>query len=142
MTIVGRYGNTSHAPYVDAHVLLPSLRLQGGISFLIDTGADTTVMAEVDANRLGIDYSKLPNATQCFGIGGVSRDYVEPAVLLLADGAVLHFYRIKLTIKSPDPALRTMPSLLGRDVINRLQVTLNHSASNCHIEIITSDGTI
>jgi hypothetical protein len=142
MTIVGRYGDASHAPYVDAHIMIPRFGLRGSVSFLIDTGADTTVLAEVDAKRLGVKHSKLKTQATSYGIGGPSDNYLEPAVLFLADGPTLHFYRIEVMIVDPKPHLRTMPSLLGRDVINRLSLILNHSGNNCHIEIVSSDGTL
>jgi hypothetical protein len=142
MAVSGRYGNTSHAPYVDAFVLIPSIGLRGNVSFLLDTGADCTVLAEVDARRLGMDYAALAHPMRSFGIGGASNDFQEPAVLGIADGPALHLFAISLIVKSPDPNLITMPSLLGRDVINRMRITLEHAANNCHIEIVNSDAIV
>ena len=56
----GRYGNTSGRPYLEARVILPNLKIGGDVSFIVDTGADRTVLMPIDVKRMGIDYKKLP----------------------------------------------------------------------------------
>lgn len=54
----GRFGDTSGRPYIEGHVFLPRLEKRGNVSFLFDTGADTSLMP-VDGLRVGIDYAEL-----------------------------------------------------------------------------------
>ena len=53
------------------------------MSFLVDTGADKTVLMPLDGGRLGVDYDALPHRLQTVGIGGISNAYVARAILAL-----------------------------------------------------------
>jgi hypothetical protein len=44
----GRIGILSGAPYIEARISFPRLGLQGLVSFLVDTGADGTVLMPAD----------------------------------------------------------------------------------------------
>lgn len=94
----GRFGDTSGRPFMAAHVSIASQKAFGEVSFLVDTGADTTVLMPVDADRLGLDLSRLSDVTESTGIGGVSTDFVEPAQLVFSDGGILHVYDVDLVI--------------------------------------------
>jgi hypothetical protein len=65
----GRLGNTSGAPYIEARVSFPRLKRRGLVSFLVDTGADGTVLMPADSKKLGIDFKSLKNPTTSQGIG-------------------------------------------------------------------------
>ena len=41
---------------MEGHVLLPRLGKRGNVSFIFDTGADTSLLMPLDAQRMGIDY--------------------------------------------------------------------------------------
>lgn len=47
-------------PYVVAKVAIPGLDVERHVHFLIDTGADSTVLSPRDATALNIDLSRLP----------------------------------------------------------------------------------
>ena len=55
----GRFGGTTGRPYIEAFLSIPSMGINGAVSFLIDTGADSTVLMQADATRLQLDYSQL-----------------------------------------------------------------------------------
>ena len=55
----GRFGDTSGRPYLEGRFYIPRLGVQGNISFLVDTGADSTTLLPADANKLNIDHSEL-----------------------------------------------------------------------------------
>jgi hypothetical protein len=113
--------------------------VRGVVSFLLDTGADTTVLMPTDAVRLGVDFSRLSRTAISYGIGGKSRDYVTPAVFVIADGSTLHAYEIDLRLPKARGELSTAPSLLGRDIANRWRIVLDHSTNRFEIEIVSSD---
>src|SRR5277367_5195431 len=115
----GRFGNTAGAPYLEAHIFFPSLGLRGLISFLVDTGADSTVLMPPDSGKLGVDFSSLITQTTCDGIGGSARCFSEKAMLSFADNRYVYSYIIAVDLLVPDRHNRRMPSLLGRDLMNR-----------------------
>lgn len=66
--IRGSLGDESgrRRPQVSAQVAIPAQSLAGEVTFLIDTGADSTLLAPADATRLGLDMARIassPNAT-------------------------------------------------------------------------------
>ncbi len=42
--LIGRFGHTSGRPYFEARVVLPHLNVAGNVSFLLDTGADKSLL--------------------------------------------------------------------------------------------------
>ena len=55
----GRFGESSGRPYVSARVFIPRLALAGNVSFIFDTGADSSVLMPADAATLAVDYGML-----------------------------------------------------------------------------------
>ena len=137
--LVGRFGNTSGAPYMAAHISIPRLNVHGSVSFLMDTGADQTVLMPVDAIRLGVNYALLTQEFTSYGVDGATRNYVEPAVLAVKDG-VLHGYNINLLIFSPRADRMSTPSLLGRNVMNRWKLMIDFAGGKLTAKIRTSDS--
>lgn len=73
-----------------------------------------------DARRLGIPFDSLePTGNLVRGIGGASRLYRIDASLAFSDDDNAYFYRIELAITEPTEHAEALPSLLGRDVLNR-----------------------
>jgi translation initiation factor 2B subunit (eIF-2B alpha/beta/delta family) len=68
--LIGRFGDTTGRPYLEGRLVFPRLNLQHNVSFLVDTGADRTVIMPADAVTLGIDYSALTGNEAVGGIGG------------------------------------------------------------------------
>lgn len=115
----GRLGNTTGAPYLEAHIFFPRLGLRGLISFLVDTGADSTVLMPPDSMKLGVDFSSLTTQTICDGIGGPANCFSERAMLSFADKRYVYSYIIAVDLLVPNRHNLRMPSLLGRDLMNR-----------------------
>ncbi|WP_161140338.1 retroviral-like aspartic protease family protein [Propylenella binzhouense] len=124
-----------------AHIMVPSLGIRGSVSFLLDTGADQTVLMPTDAIRLGVDTSKLTTPATTYGVGGRSDDFQEKALILFSDG-VLHVYEVDLILMQSRPALVNAPSLLGRNIINRWRVTFDYPGNIVAAEIVSSDRQI
>ena len=138
----GRFGESSGRPYVSARVFIPRLGLAGNVSLIFDTGADSSVLMPADAATLGIDYDLLSNPFESFGIGGSAPTYVERARLVFADtnGGRLYGYDIPLLVHHPTPDAMRVPSLLGRDVIDRWRVTYDKSLAELAAEVVSSDA--
>lgn len=117
--IIGRFGDTTGSPYVEAYLTLPRLGLRGVVSFLIDTGADSGVLMPPDSKKLAVDFRSLRNKTTSRGIGGISRGWNERAFLSFTSGKYVYVYDVILEIAVPTRNNETFPSLLGRDIINQ-----------------------
>ena len=81
----GRFGETTGRPYFDARVVLPRLEAKENVSFIFDTGADSSVLMPLDAQRLGIDLSRLDEGRAATGIGGTQKQFIEPSTVIFAD---------------------------------------------------------
>ena len=57
-------------PFVIANLAIPALAIEGTVHFLVDTGADSTLLSPRDATELGVDLSRLPQSTPSTGVGG------------------------------------------------------------------------
>ena len=121
MSLKGRLGGTSHAPYIESRVSLPRLDLHTNVSFLLDTGADSTVLCPSDAKLMQVDLAAITRRTTSLGVGGEAENYVEKALVSFVDGRenLLYVYEIDLEIIEPCEGIETLPSLLGRDIINK-----------------------
>jgi predicted aspartyl protease len=123
----GRFGNTSEAPYLEALVILPNLGIRSGVSFLVDTGADETVLMPADAVKMGVNYKKLQKAQSLVGIGGRCDSFKDRAVIVLFDHRrnLIFGYDIEIKIVDYKAAITKLgfcPSLLGRDILKRLKM--------------------
>ena len=89
----------------------------------------------LDAQRMGIDYGLFEYEISTLGIGGTSENFVESAYLAFVGDEALYGYEIELHICKPAEELMTVPSLLGRDIIDQWRVTYDRSASELLAEV-------
>ena len=99
-------------PYLQALVVVPALGRQVSVSFVVDTGADVTLLAEAEVARLGLDFSDLPHCRR--PVGGISgnaevRELPHLALLLVQCDQNLAFQfeipQMKV-LKARDPVQR------------------------------------
>ena len=91
---------------------------------------------------MDIPFSQLALRTQSGGVGGISDYFLEPAFLLFNDGDQTRIYDIDLRIAEPNQGNRLLPSLLGRDVINRWDIQYNATSRRLSCSILSADHTI
>jgi len=93
------------------------------LPLLVDTGALNTIIMWRDVERLGIDIPKLKPEKEFSGIGGLreAKPILSTLIFrsesgqLVKEEAEAHV----VTSTCPHPRLWLLPSILGRDVINR-----------------------
>lgn len=134
MIIKGTWGEFE-APYLIALFICDEQSIKKPIEFLIDTGASKTTILDNDAIRLNIDYSKLKRLEEgTTGIGGTVDAYIIPNVRLMfriREGVhkekFEQIFVIKHIIKDKEmeERIRKIPSLLGRDFLNKYTLALN-----------------
>jgi hypothetical protein len=115
------------------------------VRFLVDTGADVTLLDSVAYHRAGLvydDFRQFPDATSS-GFGGRIEARRVPARLRLLDAdassiitivielEVLNAARASSTSLDPVPAL---PSVLGRDVTDLFRLTIDRSMNHVTLE--------
>ncbi|HLY44121.1 MAG TPA: aspartyl protease family protein [Stellaceae bacterium] len=122
---------------IEGQLSMPQFGIDGQVLFLIDTGAERTILMPADAIRLGVEFDKLKNQDEGIGFGGRSTMYPEPARVAFTDGVGLFVYHITLDIAEDTEDGRRLPSVLGRDVLNRWHI--EYSFPKGKIEIFT-DG--
>jgi len=135
MRIVG--GWSADVPFLVAFLTYERLNIKKRIVFLIDSGASKTTILDGDAIRLGIDYSRLQRHKEgTTGIGGTVDTYIIPDVKLFfksSEGSI-HEEKLKEIFvlkhnlermkKEETERIKMLPSVLGRDVINRFKLVL------------------
>ena len=65
MTLSGR-------PYVEGRVYFPRFDLEGDVSFLVDTGADASLLNPGDVVRIGVNIDLLAGSAESVGLGGAN----------------------------------------------------------------------
>lgn len=70
-------------PYIIARVTIPALAINGTVHFLVDTGADSTLIAPRDAEELALQTVQLPEGPPSTGVGGRTPTRSTEATLTL-----------------------------------------------------------
>ena len=144
--LVGSFGKTSGRPYIEGRLLIPRLHINTGIWFCVDTGSDSTTLMPGDGTSIGLDYSILNETDRSMGISGPIDSHKERAIVAFGEqGPVIHGYDLSITIISPDaekPGLNRLPSLLGRDILNRWTMLYSPTTDSLTFEVDTADVTI
>ena len=127
------------APFVRMFVVLRELQVEAALSMIVDTGASNTLILWKDIGRLGIDSSRLAGVEKEFmGIGGTITSRKTRAVVEFATeyGEAVK-EEIQMFIASspcPHPRLMLLPSVLGRDVLNRYDLTYRPRVDEVYME--------
>ena len=129
-------------PYFECRVIIPRLGTDENIRFLLDTGADNTSLHPLAARRARIPFDQLGNRTDSRGIGGTSSYFREPAFLVFEDGSQLRVYGVELRVAEPNESNQTLPSLLGRNVINHWYVQYDPTNSRLECVVRHADHTL
>ena len=110
------------SPTVEAIVSIPGTNAYGSVKFLVDTGSTRTVIHPKEARALEIDFGRLKNETYSSGVGGRAKAFMEKAELIFRedDGQTLKKHLLTIAIAEPSEQNLSFPSLLGRDILNRM----------------------
>jgi predicted aspartyl protease len=135
----GRFETFSKRPIVDCYLFLPDFGVDATIPFLLDTGADCSLLMPADAKRLGIDHSKLTYDNSSTGVGGPCKEHTARARLVVQDGNLMHGYVTTIGIADPIPDLEEAPSLLGMDILQHWRITCDYTNKQVQVRVQFSD---
>ncbi|MGH2632485.1 MAG: retroviral-like aspartic protease family protein, partial [Tepidiformaceae bacterium] len=102
---------------------MPRLGVLARIDFLVDTGAEQTVLHPRGAAMLNIDHRALARHVNLSGVGGSGSYAPEFAVLAFDDGGAFVYLTTTLFVAAPSSNNRHYPSLLGRDTLGHFRMT-------------------
>ena len=139
--IAGRFDSLDR-PYVESRLIIPRLHVNQTVQFLLDTGSDSCCLHPQDAWESGIPFGQLGSTHLSQGIGGSSPYFREPAILSFSDSFLARLYVVELLIAEPSDTNNGLPSLLGRNVINRWYVEYDPANERLDIEVRHADRTV
>jgi len=128
-------------PYMVATLNIPRLHISSSLPFLVDTGADATILHLRDALQIiGLrDLSMLKETQQLKGIGGSAEYSIVPAEIVFChDDNSLEGFQFDLRVAKPakswwKPRQRNiqalqlrLPSLLGRDILSEFCLVIDY----------------
>ena len=131
MKVFGKWRADYNAAFISAFFSSVRLGIEGEVDFLVDTGASKTVILDMDAESLGVNYGKLTRYKyDMIGIGGSVETYsIKEAKLTFStnEGKVLTERFEIFVLKHPklNKKIERLPSLLGRDVLNKYCLMMN-----------------
>ena len=117
------YFDDDGRPMLEAVVKLHDYGIRA-VPFVVDTGADSTVLSFQDAKEIGVDVTQLegdPIAVK--GMGGTAYLYLLKAILLFASERTQKGYEIDIGVPTESYGLF---SLLGRDILNDWSIRYDH----------------
>lgn len=136
MTISGAYRPTSdglgpEAPFLRSTVFLPRFREFLEVNFLVDTGAESTVLALRDVRGAGLpdrEFRQQP-LRSVRGVGGEQIHYIESASMAFYGDVQNQTFiwngQVRIPQHSDEAVAMRLPSILGRDFLNLCDLRLN-----------------
>jgi hypothetical protein len=110
-------------PYIELRFYLPALQKTFHAQFLVDTGADRTVLAPRDAEKLDIDLSRFRPGLPSVGVGGrIATRSTEAIFVLGSTGRLLDLALLEPA--ADGDAISALPSILGRDILSRFALLI------------------
>lgn len=130
-------------PRLGGLLSMPSLSVNGPVSFLVDTGADSSLIHSSTLAQLGADAAKLrllPYVGSVEGIGGSIRVHRAGAKFGFRDSNQLYVYSARIDIVHPDDDF--LPSILGRDILKHWLMTYDPASRKLTFAVHHADTTI
>ena len=115
-------------PYVNAVVEFPGRTRRLSVHFLLDTGADRTVLAPAVLQDFGVRLAEQPRGLPASGIGGaVATRSVQVSITLGSITSHVEALVLELVATGEGFAFRGdgLPSLLGHDVLDRFALIID-----------------
>ena len=145
--ILGEFGPAGQ-PVVAGYLTLPRLGIARNITFLVDTGAHATCIHPRDGMAAAIPFDQLENPVTSHGVGGPATYFRERAVLEFVDGDAreIRSHGVDVLIAKPaaEPlhTMNRLPSLLGRDIIDRWRMVYDRTDGVLEFTVQSADAVL
>ena len=140
----GEFAAGTGRPYIYARLWIPRFGVARIVRFCVDTGSGYTMLMPSDGFRMGLDYSLLDDEHHVATVGGQTSAFLEAAHLTFREqnSPTAYGYHVMLAITPPSIEAMRLPSLLGRDVINRWRIDYHPTAGQLLCDVMTADDTV
>lgn len=132
------YGYRPPAPFIATIVFFQQLNMKARLPFLIDTGASNTLILWGDVERLGVDVSKMKSRKEFSGLGGlIGAKPVASTISFRSEKGDIIKENVEIHIVTsicPHPKLKLLPSILGRDILNKYTLYYNCNSGKVYLE--------
>ncbi len=136
--LYGKFGEKTGRLYIPGFVYIPRLAVNGVIQFIMDTGADNTTLMPADSIALSVDFDALSDTRGSRGIGGtIDLFEVQSHVAFRDHTGTVYSYRIDMLIYPSNGDDQSMPSLLGRDVMDHWRVIYDRTNNELSADVLT-----
>ena len=138
--IVGRFDGRER-PRIRGVIYIPRFAIRGRVWFLLDTGSDVTTVGASDVTYLHIPRERLSVPTGISGVGGSGYFSTEKAYVAFEDepdNTQFNVYEIDLYITRSETG--SLPSLLGRNIINRWRIDYDPLDGKLECEVRSDDS--
>jgi hypothetical protein len=125
---------------MEGRVVVPRFDIEADLSFLVDTGADSSLIGPADGFEMGLDYGALGDLRESLGTGGLAQSYMEKASIAFTDPTnAIYVYHVDLEIAVPHHEIEEMPSLLGREILDRWRMVYDPSKAELSFIVRSAD---
>ncbi len=110
------------------------------VNFMVDTGDDITLLSEVEAIKIGIDFSTIKKAKKpSLSMGGTAENYILNNVIFIFqtekggtqefEMSFIHISQFprrtgKRRERNDQVRMKALPNLLGRDFLSKYKIKL------------------
>jgi len=133
------HGYRPPAPFVAVTASFKELNIKANLPLLIDTGASSTMILWRDIERLKINITLIQGGDKEFtGLGGLTK--AKPTLTTISFTSetreLLEEETEVFVISSPCPSrkLKLLPSILGRDVVNKYNLSYSPRTDKVYLE--------
>lgn len=132
--LIQRRNDTHPSPHIS--VVLQGQSFSGFVTFLIDTGADCTILQDKHVQILGIPPMALhPAPSGLTGVGGNSgASIVQNVDITFTTDTGSHTLNQDIWVMSPSQSAAALPAVLGRDIINQFKFTYDFNSRLAQLE--------
>ena len=131
--MISGYFDLYGTPYLEAHLSIERLEVDGYVQFLVDTGADSGALHPADGELLGCRFDLLIEHYPVSGVGESPEYYPEEAIITFEGNEGSYEFVVILDIAKPDQSIRELPSLIGRDILNEIRMNYDYGEEALHI---------
>lgn len=122
-------------------MVIPQFNVDARISFLVDTGADSSLTAPADAKEMGIDIAQLGSPVGSLGVGGTALSHRSRGPLVFVERRFVYVYHLgALDIAAPNPADRgDALATRKREILDRWRMVYEPSRNNLSFIVRSAD---